>query len=342
MNTIIYGDYINGSAVIYEKRNRRLVKGLAFNDGRKWFSKANYFGDFHCGLACADFDRNSGYLNRNAEWCVPPVYEFCDAFTEDRSYVIKDGSFSLIDNKGNHIKNFDDPDLFGHFNEGIARVYQIHTNSLKTEGFTTRGFIDLDGNFIISNPDKYISEDLLEKAHDYDDFSEGLIRIKHNGKYGFVDVNLNIKIPFIYDWAAYFKNGVAGVSKNGKSGFIDKNNETVIPFLYDNVRHFGDNVVSVNRNGKWGAIDINNKTIIDFIYDDLGIMTSDGIEFCLNNKWGIMNVNEKIIVPCKFDKINNFHEGICKVLFMNKNGVVDRNGSELFSDESAGDYPILN
>lgn len=53
------------------------------------------------------------------------------------------------------------------------------------------------------------------------DISEGLIEVKKNNKYGFVNVKTGEEvIPCIYDEASLFKNGVARVSKDGVSTLI--------------------------------------------------------------------------------------------------------------------------
>jgi len=43
-----------------------------------------------------------------------------------------------------------------------------------------------------------------------------------NGKCGFVDLNGNIIIPYVYDDARDFENGLARVTKGKRSGLIDK------------------------------------------------------------------------------------------------------------------------
>ncbi|MCL2816465.1 MAG: WG repeat-containing protein [Oscillospiraceae bacterium] len=63
-------------------------------------------------------------------------------------------------------------------------------------------------------------------------FSEGLVDLCKNGKFGFADTTGKIVIPFEYDDAYCFAEGLAAVEKNGKWGFINKLNEAVIPFIY--------------------------------------------------------------------------------------------------------------
>lgn len=53
-------------------------------------------------------------------------------------------------------------------------------------------------------------------------YSEGLVAVRKNGKWGFVDEQGKTIIPFIYEGASYFSNGVALVVLEGKRGYIDK------------------------------------------------------------------------------------------------------------------------
>lgn len=45
-------------------------------------------------------------------------------------------------------------------------------------------------------------------------------------------------IDILYEYAESFKEGLAAVRKNEKFGFINKQNEVIIPFKYDNVYSF--------------------------------------------------------------------------------------------------------
>jgi len=44
---------------------------------------------------------------------------------------------------------------------------------------------------------------------------------------------MKIVIPLIFDKADSFFEGIAGVRKNNKWGFIDRNGKVVVPFQYE-------------------------------------------------------------------------------------------------------------
>ena len=78
-----------------------------------------------------------------------------------------------------------------------------------------------------------------------------------NGKYGFVNKNMETYIEFIYDWAESFSEGLALVKLESKFGFIDLEGKIVIDIIYDGANTFHDGKASVNLNGKNYKIDKN-------------------------------------------------------------------------------------
>ena len=96
------------------------------------------------------------------------------------------------------------PDIIGNFSEGLAWVCKEEENW---------GCIDKNGN-ARNDCNYYI-----------DDFSEGLcmFRDPDAGKYGYLDENLDVKIPAVFDTASSFHHGLAWVEKGETRYYIDKN-----------------------------------------------------------------------------------------------------------------------
>ncbi len=75
-------------------------------------------------------------------------------------------------------------------------------------------------------------------AFQYDDafsFSEGLARVKTNGKYGFIGKDGQVRIRLQYDFSGEYYNGVAEVEIRDKWGLIDKEGNIIIPIKYDDI-----------------------------------------------------------------------------------------------------------
>lgn len=78
--------------------------------------------------------------------------------------------------------------------------------------------------------------DMPLKYHSY--FSEGLMAVCKNEKWGFINEEGKTKIPFEYDsrfLPFHFTNGLLYVMKDKKTGVINTKGEVVIPFEYSSI-----------------------------------------------------------------------------------------------------------
>lgn len=96
-------------------------------------------------------------------------------------------------------------------NTVIVRNYQLFENHGKYFSTTDYGLCDLYGNKLVDIGKEEIGE-----------FSEGLIPVKQDGVWGYLDSMGNTIIPFKYSKAGPFINGTAMVSLDGNSFAIDK------------------------------------------------------------------------------------------------------------------------
>lgn len=63
-------------------------------------------------------------------------------------------------------------------------------------------------------------------------FSEDLIGVKQDGKWGYITPHGEVAVPFVYDDVWTYTNGQAAVKQNGLIGVIDKKGEIVLPILW--------------------------------------------------------------------------------------------------------------
>lgn len=144
---------------------------------------------------------------------------------------------------------------------------------------------------------------------------------KRDGKWGIVDKNEKITVPFVYDTIGLTdRKGFMVAQKSGKLGVIDYHNHVIIPFVYSVINLYGktsvlifdeDGYMQAMKNGKWGIVDKNNNVIIPFEYDSqfypgddlegamLGVQRSfaNNGHACVkkNDKYVVINKNNKII-----------------------------------------------
>jgi len=102
-------------------------------------------------------------------------------------------------------------------------------------------------------------KELTPAIYDFIDDSDNLMPVKKDDKYGFIDNNGKLVIPFNYEDAQLFYEGLAFVKKNGKYGYINQNGEVVIDFIYENYwySNFNSGKAQVKKDGV--IITINKK-----------------------------------------------------------------------------------
>ncbi len=127
----------------------------------------------------------------------------------------------------------------------------------------------------------------------YDDvstFSEGLVAVKENGKWGFIDTagKWVIKPQFTEE------NGFDELNKVG---------ELV----------FAENYLPLKIQGKWGFINRAGELAIAAKYDDARPFSEGLAAVALNKKWGYVDTNGQMVIPPQFDACGPFKEGLALI-----------------------------
>lgn len=191
-------------------------------------------------------------------------------------------------------------------------------------------------------------------------FTEGLAKVKKDGKYGFIGKLGTLVIPPQFNHAWMFSEGLAAVEKDGKWGFIDKIGAAVIPHRFSNVYSFSDGYARVNeggsihgclsvggewikcftKGGKNGYIDRTGKMVIaaiqDWTFDFVGGMAKVNMGGQLNQrgtveggKWGFMDKAGILIAKPIYDEVYDFADGFAAVAVDKLWGFIDAKGNVL-------------
>lgn len=109
----------------------------------------------------------------------------------------------------------------------------------------------------------------------------------------------------IYDYASlYFTDGFAGVKKDTKFGVINKQNNIIIPFDYDDVDVLLENLFKVKKDGYYALIDGNNQPLTNFEYEMiLTTHYSNTYVVKKENKYGLINEKGKLLIDIRYDYI---------------------------------------
>jgi hypothetical protein len=150
-------------------------------------------------------------------------------------------------------------------------------------------------------------------------FTEGLGRVRQNGKYGFVDKTGKLVIPAKYELADAFSEGFAMVLLDGKISFIDKKGLDLFKKTFKKAAPFRDGMAMVsNDEDKVGFIDTQGNLAIPFTYKwghpfNKGmapVLSTDGKTWTAINKKGetIFTLNDKVK-----NALGSFNDGLVMV-----------------------------
>ncbi len=177
-------------------------------------------------------------------------------------------------------------------------------------------------------------------------FSGGLVAVKQNDKWGFVNKNGDPVTDFVYTAVGQFVNGFAKVQIDGKWGYINADGEQIIPCeyeepgkqvssIYRSVPDFSEGYVRVISGGLYGFADTTGKLVVPCQYTSAG----DFKNGCANvtggsdNKDGVLILRENGEIEEYFDYDDARHvgEGIIEVRDGSNYGLVDKNGESVLS-----------
>ena len=197
-----------------------------------------------------------GVVNRAFEEIVP--------FTNKSTYVVSDELVGVWQDKDRYLLNPKSKQKI---------ICEDYKNPFSTEGFAI--ITDENLNFsLINNKGKIIFPPENPYSNILLNARDGYFAVSNdNNKYGVIDANNKIIIPFQYDFIKpYFSEGLIGVKKGNIIGFVHINNKLIIPFQYiDNATpslltekdffQFKNGRAKIKQNGKTFWIDKTGKCI---------------------------------------------------------------------------------
>ena len=125
---------------------------------------------------------------------------------------------------------------------------------------------------------------------DIGEYTDELMVVKKEEKFGYIDNEGKIKIPLKYTIAENFNNGLAIVSTDKGFGVINKKGKRIIPLLYDEIL-IKDSYIYIKKDRKYGLYSKQGKEILPIIYDKLGRVSEDFIFFKNRNETGLIKLN---------------------------------------------------
>ena len=147
---------------------------------------------------------------------------------------------------------------------------------------------------------------------DIDGYSNGIISVCDNGKYGFINDHGEPICDIIYDSCVHDESIYLAVKQNGKWAYMKQSGEMVTPFMFDNVSPFQDNgYARVGVDGKDGIINLQGEWVVEPKYDDIDYriqhfpeIDQTLVRVTSQKKDGIINIHGEEIIPCKYESFS--------------------------------------
>ena len=304
-------------------------------------------------------DGKYGYMDKEKNIIIPLVYDEIEGFLNGLAVVCLNDKYGVINKKGEIVI----PINCRKINRWGDSIFSIETDSFEKKYFNAKGEEILG----------------LNKYNKRYSFNDGIIEVCDKNKHGYVDISNGKEIiPCIYEDGYKYSDGIIAVKKGKKWGGINKENQMIIPFVYDSHFEFEDGLAVV-KNQKEGVIDKKNNIVIPFKYnyitklnngmfvchkgnsdynttvdlfdengkkvnirDNYYIFIDDyyeGLALCKNfaNKFGYIDTTGKEIIPCSYKIAYDFYNGVASVIKRGKYGLVTKDGSFINCDAK---YPM--
>ncbi|MFD2611609.1 WG repeat-containing protein [Paenibacillus gansuensis] len=169
-------------------------------------------------------DRLIGFMNEHGSWVIMPKYKEAGHFNDGFAWVtLPSGRTVYIDEKEKSLQVPQGYRVGCAFSEGVAIVSQRLSS----------GAIDTKGTLLLEH---------LPFTTDF--FREGLLAVKYEHQYQYINVHGEVAIEPAFDGAFSFSNGVAMVDIKGRTSFIDKSGR----LLYKPQKYYNTIMQSIREN----------------------------------------------------------------------------------------------
>ena len=253
-------DYTDGLATVEIEGKYGFIDKNGHFVIRPKFESALGFSE---GIAAVFINGKYGYIDKSATTVIPPTFEEANDFSDGLAYVRTNTQKGYINHTGawelippSHY------DCWAPFCDGLAVAGVCREDEMNSRGYTTdwectgEGYIDKTGAIVI--PPQF---------REVDDFSEGLAHVQiETGEHVFIDVMGDVAVKFDFDYASYypyFSEGLISVKIDGKYGFADKTGRVIVEPQFEEAYRFSEGLAAARLKEQWGYIDKTGEWMIE-------------------------------------------------------------------------------
>lgn len=292
------------------------------------------------GKAIARYMDSDGIINRNGEWLLMPRKDTLKHLTKDVYWFRNKNVRGITSASKGEV--FSTTNEFVPLNHGfLERNAAGKVGLISPEGkrlLTTEydRITDLqndtvylftkNGHWGIITKGGQIKLDLKNPIQEMYPMGDLFIGVKIDNRYGFVDINGDLRIANRYDAIGSFNENMAPVKLMGKWGFVDRIERLFVQPLYDEVFPFQNEHAIVKKQNKYGIVNKFGSEVLDITYDSIYRVPSGRFIIEKNKQKGLADLNGSILVYPKYDLIDDLNNGFVIISRNNKYGLLTLNG----------------
>ncbi|MBP9069321.1 MAG: WG repeat-containing protein [Bacteroidia bacterium] len=202
--------YLKNSCAYYQLEGKY---GFITRSGYVHKPEFEWISDFSStGLAIYKLNNKFGLIRNNGKILLDPKYDLIQVCTDNIYLLVLNNSYGFYSSNACFLSEV----IYDYEKERSIKFY-TNGSVLKLLKKKSEALMDLNGRISID----------FNTYQEIGFASNGLIRIKKNNKYGFVDRKLNQVIPFKYITATDFEDSLAIVSTKKGFSIINTNGEVI-------------------------------------------------------------------------------------------------------------------
>ena len=296
-------------------------------------------------LTAANYQGKWGYIDLSGEVQIPYQYKQVTLFENERAFVQDFQNKWLLINPSGQVLDTTDYTQVTAFQKGYSVVARVGLKgvidvnngiilSLKYNSISILGegkfIVKMDNQYGLVENTKSLSPLKYDKIYDP---SEGLLRFKKDGAYGYMDLSGQEIKPLQYDKASNFEGQVAMVSFDGNYHLINRQFSTIKSFSVDNLRYAGEGLWKYKQKGKWGLVDSDGQIIMTPRYELINKFRNNRVAVSNSDIWGYCDNNGKEVIPLKYPLVWDFYDGRARFIDDRGVGFIDKDGKIVIRDK---------
>ena len=196
-----------------------------------------------------------------------------------------------------------------------AANYYLNTSKIQEalnvlkNGFERTGDINI---LSVYEKSRYVYEISRVSYENMSDIFEHTMQARFEGKWGIINNEGTVIIPFKYDKISTFSNGRAIVRSGSSIYAVDEDNNR-IAVTHDPVVDFGnfaEDRISILLDGYWrratGDFETGEST-----FEDIGMYSGGYTSAKINGRWGVIDISNNWLIPAEFDDVIRDEPGRC-------------------------------